>query len=58
MDIEVNVGRTGVLTPIADFEPVLVAGSVISRATLHNQDFITEKGICVGDTVTIRKAEI
>ncbi len=56
VDIEVNVGRTGVLTPIADFEPVLVAGSVISRATLHNQDFITEKGICVGDTVTIRKA--
>ncbi len=54
--IEVNVGRTGVLTPIANFEPVLVAGSVISRATLHNQDFITEKGICVGDTVTIRKA--
>ncbi len=56
VDIEVNVGRTGVLTPIANFEPVLVAGSVISRATLHNQDFITEKGICVGDTVTIRKA--
>lgn len=56
VDIEVNVGRTGVLTPIADFEPVLVAGSVISRATLHNQDFITEKDIRIGDTVTIRKA--
>ncbi|MCR4747109.1 MAG: NAD-dependent DNA ligase LigA, partial [Clostridiales bacterium] len=56
LDIEVQVGRTGVLTPVADFEPVLVAGSVIARATLHNQDFITEKGIRIGDTVIIRKA--
>ena len=56
IDIEINVGRTGVLTPTAVFEPVLVAGSVIGRATLHNQDFITEKNIHIGDTVTIRKA--
>ncbi|MBR6479978.1 MAG: NAD-dependent DNA ligase LigA [Clostridia bacterium] len=56
IDIEVQVGRTGVLTPVASFEPVLVAGSVIARATLHNQDFITEKGIQIGDTVIIRKA--
>ena len=56
IDIEINVGRTGVLTPTAVFEPVLVAGSMISRATLHNQDFISEKDIRIGDTVTIRKA--
>lgn len=56
VDIEINVGRTGVLTPTAVFEPVLVAGSTIGRATLHNQDFITSLGICIGDTVRIRKA--
>lgn len=56
IDIEINVGRTGVLTPTAVFEPVLVAGSMVSRATLHNQDFIIEKDIRIGDTVTIRKA--
>ena len=56
VDIEINVGRTGVLTPTAVFEPVLVAGSTVSRATLHNEDFITEKGIRIGDTVKIRKA--
>lgn len=56
IDIEINVGRTGVLTPTAIFNPVLVAGSTISRATLHNEDFIKEKGICIGDTVIIRKA--
>lgn len=56
IDIEINVGRTGVLTPTAVFEPVLVAGSTVSRATLHNQDFIIEKGIRIGDTVIIRKA--
>lgn len=56
VDIEINVGRTGVLTPTAVFEPVLVAGSTVSRATLHNQDFISEKDIRIGDTVTIRKA--
>ena len=56
VDIEINVGRTGVLTPTAVFEPVLVAGSTVSRATLHNQDFIAEKDIRIGDTVIIRKA--
>lgn len=55
-DIEVAVGRTGVLTPTAVFEPVLVAGSMISRATLHNQDYINERGINIGDTIRIRKA--
>lgn len=43
VDIEIGVGRTGVLTPTAVFEPVLLAGSTVSRATLHNQDFITER---------------
>ncbi len=56
IDVEVAVGRTGVLTPTAVFEPVLVAGSTVSRATLHNQDFITEKDIRLGDRVVIRKA--
>ncbi len=56
IDIEINVGRTGVLTPTAVFEPVLVAGSTVSRATLHNEDFIKDKGIRIGDTVKIRKA--
>ncbi len=56
IDIEVAVGRTGVLTPTAVFEPVLVAGSTVSRATLHNQDFINEKDIRIGDRVVIRKA--
>ncbi len=56
IDIEVAVGRTGVLTPTAVFEPVLVAGSTVSRATLHNQDFIDEKDIRLGDRVIIRKA--
>ncbi len=56
LDIEINVGRTGVLTPVGIFEPVFLAGTTVSRATLHNRDFIEEKGICIGDTVTIRKA--
>ena len=56
LDIEVNVGRTGVLTPTGVFEPVLLAGTTVSRATLHNQDFIDEKGIRPGDTVLLRKA--
>lgn len=56
IDIEINVGRTGVLTPTAVFKPVLVAGSTVSRATLHNADFIAEKDIRIGDTVIIRKA--
>ncbi len=56
LDIEINVGRTGVLTPVGVFEPVLLAGTTVSRATLHNRDFIEERGICIGDTVLIRKA--
>lgn len=56
LDIEINVGRTGVLTPVGIFEPVLLAGTTVSRATLHNRDFIEEKEICIGDTVVIRKA--
>ena len=56
VDIEIGVGRTGVLTPTAVFEPVLLAGSTVSRATLHNQDFITEKDSRIGDEVAVRKA--
>ncbi len=56
LDIEINVGRTGVLTPVGIFEPVLLAGTTVSRATLHNRDFIEERNICIGDTVLIRKA--
>ena len=55
-DIEVAVGRTGVLTPTAILHPVLLAGTTVSRATLHNQDFINEKDIRIGDTVIVRKA--
>lgn len=56
LDIEINVGRTGVLTPTAVLEPVLLAGSTVSRATLHNEDMIREKDIRLGDTVVVRKA--
>ncbi len=56
VDIEIAVGRTGVLTPTAVLDPVHLAGTTVSRATLHNQDFINEKGINIGDTVTVRKA--
>lgn len=55
-DIRVQVGRTGVLTPTAEFKPVVVAGSTVSRATLHNMDEIGKKDIRIGDTVVIRKA--
>ena len=55
-DILVQVGRTGVLTPKAVVEPVRLAGTTVTYATLHNQDFITEKDIRIGDTVVIRKA--
>ncbi len=55
-DITVQVGRTGVLTPIATLTPVRLAGTSVSRATLHNRDFIAEKDIRVGDTVVVRKA--
>ncbi|MBQ9969539.1 MAG: NAD-dependent DNA ligase LigA [Oscillospiraceae bacterium] len=56
LDIEVAVGRTGVLTPTAIFEPVQLAGTTVSRAVLHNQDFIDEKGIAIGDDIVVRKA--
>jgi len=55
-DITVQVGRTGALTPVAELEPVFLAGSTISRATLHNEDYIRQKDIRIGDTVTIEKA--
>lgn len=56
LDIEVNVGRTGVVTPVAVFEPVFLAGTQVSRATLHNQDLINEKNINIGDIIKVRKA--
>ncbi len=56
LDIELNVGRTGSITPVAVFEPILLAGTSVSRATLHNQDFIQEKNISVGDIITVIKA--
>lgn len=55
-DIIVQVGRTGAITPTAELEPVRLAGSVIGRATLHNEDYIKEKDIRIGDTVIIKKA--
>lgn len=54
--IEINVGRTGALTPTAEFDPILLAGTTVSRAVLHNEDFINEKGICIGDRIIVRKA--
>ena len=56
LDIDIQVGRTGVLTPTAVFEPVILAGTTVSRATLHNADFIAEKNIAIGDTIIVRKA--
>ena len=56
LDIEINVGRTGVLTPTAIFAPITLAGTTVSRAVLHNGDFIKEKDIRIGDTVILRKA--
>lgn len=54
--IEVAVGRTGVLTPTACFDPVFLAGTTVARATLHNEDFIRQLGLCIGDTIQVRKA--
>jgi DNA ligase (NAD+) len=56
LGIEINVGRTGALTPTAVLEPVFVGGSTVSRATLHNEDEVRRKGIKIGDTVLIHKA--
>ncbi|WP_127782658.1 NAD-dependent DNA ligase LigA [Rhodococcus sp. X156] len=56
VDIRVNVGRTGRVTPFAFMEPVLVAGSTVALATLHNASEVVRKGVLIGDTVTIRKA--
>lgn len=56
LDIETNVGRTGAITPVAVFEPILLAGTSVSRAVLHNQEFISEKDIRIGDTILVRKA--
>ncbi|MBD7986113.1 NAD-dependent DNA ligase LigA [Sporosarcina sp. Sa2YVA2] len=56
LDIELSVGRTGVVTPTAILEPVRVAGTTVSRASLHNEDLIREKDIRIGDTVIVRKA--
>lgn len=55
-DITVQVGRTGKLTPVAELDPVVVAGSTVSRATLHNEDEVARKDVRVGDTVIVRKA--
>jgi DNA ligase (NAD+) len=55
-DISIQVGRTGVLTPVAELDPVLISGSTVSRATLHNQDEITKKGIYIGAKVIVEKA--
>lgn len=55
-EIEINVGRTGALTPVAIFEPVFLAGTTVSRAILHNQDIISDKDIRVGDRIVVRKA--
>ena len=56
LDVEVNVGRTGVLTPTGVFDAVSLAGTTVTRATLHNQNFIDEKQLAIGDTVVMRKA--
>ncbi len=55
-EIEINVGRTGALTPTAIFDPIQLAGTTVSRATLHNEDFITSKEIGIGDIIIVRKA--
>lgn len=55
-DIEISVGRTGVLTPTAVFNPIFLAGSTVGRAILHNEDYINELGIAIGDTIKVRKA--
>ena len=56
LDVEVNTGRTGRVTPVAIFEPVSLCGTMVSRATLHNQDFIDQLGLGVGDTIVVYKS--
>lgn len=56
IDIRVNVGRTGALTPVAILEPVSLSGSTVQRASLHNEDILASRGIMLGDTVIVRKA--
>lgn len=56
LSIEVDVGRTGALTPVANLEPVQLSGTTVSRASLHNMDYIAEKDVRVGDTVSVQKA--
>jgi DNA ligase (NAD+) len=56
IDIRVNVGRTGAITPVALLDPVLISGSLVQRASLHNEDVLADKGVLIGDTVVIRKA--
>ncbi len=56
LDIEVNVGRTGRVTPTAIFEPIRLCGTTVARATLHNQDFIDDLDICIGDTIIVYKS--
>lgn len=56
LEIEIAVGRTGVLTPTAVFEPIQLAGTTVSRAVLHNSEFIAQKDICIGDEIIVRKA--
>ena len=55
-EIEINVGRTGALTPVAVFEPLFLAGTTVSRASLHNQDIISQLDVRIGDTIVVRKA--
>ncbi len=55
-EISIQVGRTGACTPTAIFDPITLAGTTVSRAVLHNQDFITEKDLRIGDTILVRKA--
>ena len=56
LDIEINVGRTGILTPTGILKPILISGSTVGRVVLHNEDFIKEKNLRIGDNVVIRKA--